>query len=69
MSYEYDLDAMSKNIDTMTKAIYIINPHWQIGKLLSDKRIKAIIKVAEDRGIPIIVDETYAGFVFPTRKF
>lgn len=69
MSYEYDLDCITKSIDNNTRIIYFINPHWQIGKLLNDKRIKSCVQAAEDKSIPIVVDETYAEFTFPKRKF
>lgn len=68
ITWEYDLDMLTKIITADVRFIYMLNPNWQIGKLVSDKKIKSMIKICEEKGLLIVVDETYIDYQYPDKK-
>jgi len=58
----YDLDAISKLIDSRTKIITIANPNNPTGTIVYDKEARKFLdKIPES--VIVIFDEAYAGFV------
>ena len=68
LAWDYDYDVLAKLANDHVKFIYLLNPNWQIGKLLNSKRIRSLVKVCEDKNLPIVVDETYSEYIFPGQK-
>jgi tyrosine aminotransferase len=67
-SWNCDLEAMEKLIDTKTKVIVVSNPSNPCGSNYSAEHLKDICAVARKHNIMILADEIYAGLVF-TGKF
>ncbi|MEW6329681.1 MAG: aminotransferase class I/II-fold pyridoxal phosphate-dependent enzyme, partial [Candidatus Micrarchaeota archaeon] len=54
-----DVDDIRKKINPRTRAIVVINPNNPTGAVYEKKRIKEIVDLAGEHGIPIISDEIY----------
>lgn len=57
--FDIDLDRLTRQLHPKTKYISITVPHNPTGTVLSEARLRAIIALAESRGIKLLVDETY----------
>ncbi|MFD2614760.1 guanitoxin biosynthesis PLP-dependent (S)-gamma-hydroxy-L-arginine cyclodehydratase GntC [Paenibacillus gansuensis] len=58
-NYRVDLERLSSLIDNKTKVIVLNNPHNPTGMTLSNSEFKAIINLAKQHDIEILVDEHY----------
>lgn len=67
-TWDYNLPSLPPLIDQHTKFLYILNPNYSIGQLLPDPLILQILSITDAHQIPIIVDETFSAFPFPTQK-
>ncbi len=54
-----DVDALASAIDPRTRAIVIINPNNPTGSIVPVETLRAILKVAAQRGVMVIADEIY----------
>lgn len=67
-SWNCDVEAMDKLIDSKTKAIVVCNPSNPCGSSYTAEHLQEICAVARKHNILIIADEIYGGLVF-TGKF
>jgi aspartate/methionine/tyrosine aminotransferase len=64
-----DIDDLRKKLTPKSCAIVIIHPQNPTGCLYNKKKLKAIIDVAGENGIPLISDEIYGLFTYGKDKF
>ncbi|MGB0402594.1 MAG: histidinol-phosphate transaminase [Salibacteraceae bacterium] len=60
-TYNFNLDALLKNIDDNTKAIYLSNPNNPTGSMITESELKGFIEKVPPH-IMVIVDEAYFEF-------
>ena len=58
------IEKLKEKISTKTRAILICNPSNPTGYLYSKKEIRALIEIAVEKDIFIIVDEVYREFIY-----
>lgn len=63
-NFDLDIKRVKKLIRQNTKLISITTPHNPTGVMLSEKKIKALAKLAESKNIYLVVDETYRDMAF-----
>ena len=59
--FRIDIDSIYSVIDRDVKAIILNNPNNPTGRMIGDEAYRAIIDLAEDYGVWIVVDEVYRG--------
>lgn len=64
--FQFNIDDIKKAIRPNTKLISITSPHNPTGIVFNDELIKAIIALAEENNIIVLVDETYRYLNFQT---
>lgn len=64
--WKIDIEKIRSSIQPNTKLISITTPHNPTGMLLTENEIDAIIKIAEENNIILLVDETYRDTCFKT---
>jgi len=57
-----DPDEAERLVTSRTRAIVLITPNNPTGTIFSDERLRAFYRLAERRGLALIVDETYKDF-------
>ena len=57
--FDIDVDQLARMLHPRTKYISITVPHNPTGVVLSEARLRALVALAERRGIKLLVDETY----------
>jgi aspartate/methionine/tyrosine aminotransferase len=57
--FQFDLEAIKREIRPNTKLISITSPHNPTGIVFEDALLKKIITLAEEQNIYVLVDETY----------
>ena len=65
-NFSLNTEGVRRALKANTKIISLTNPHNPTGKLFSQETILAIIKIAEEHGCYVIVDETYRDLNFQT---
>ena len=58
-----DIDDMRRKISDSTKFIVVINPNNPTGALYDEKRLREVLDLAAEVGIPVVSDEIYDGIV------
>ncbi|MBS1610385.1 MAG: aminotransferase class I/II-fold pyridoxal phosphate-dependent enzyme [Bacteroidetes bacterium] len=58
-AWQPDIAALEKAVQANTKYISITHPHNPTGMMLSRENLDKIIRIAEQKGIYVLVDETY----------
>ena len=61
-NFELDLDQLKNLVSPSTKLISLTYPHNPTGKMLSIDGLKDIIRLVEEKGIYLLMDETYWEF-------
>ena len=56
-----ELDAL---VTERTKAIVLVNPSNPTGRILSEQTLRAVARLAVDRGILVILDDPYSYFIY-----
>lgn len=64
--WKLDIDAIVNSITDETKLISITSPHNPTGMVLSEEELRKIIRIAEEKNIYLLVDETYRDICFDT---
>lgn len=64
--WKLNIDAIKKSITGNTKLISITSPHNPTGMVLSEDELKQVIRIAEEKNIYLLVDETYRDICFDT---
>jgi len=62
--WEVDVDDLRSKITDRTRLIVIINPNNPVGSVYGADRLKEILDVAGEHGIPVAADEIYDGIVY-----
>ncbi|MEM3550429.1 MAG: pyridoxal phosphate-dependent aminotransferase [Candidatus Bathyarchaeia archaeon] len=62
--WNIDLGELEKLIDDKTRLIVLNNPNNPTSKVLDDKTVREIVRLAESRGVTILSDEVYADISF-----
>lgn len=57
--YRLDLDELASMITEKTKLVAITYPHNPTGVMITEEQLRQVIKVCEEKGVYILVDETY----------
>lgn len=61
--FELDVDELAAMITPETKLVTITYPHNPTGVVISEEKLRQIVKICEERKVHIIVDETYGDLV------
>ena len=67
-SWQPDVEDIRKKLSNKTKGIVIINPNNPTGALYSKNKVKEIIDIAGEHGLPVISDEIYDDMVFDEKQ-
>jgi len=62
--WEVDVDDLRSKITDRTRLIVIINPNNPVGSVYGADRLKEILDVAGEHGVPVAADEIYDGIVY-----
>ncbi len=62
--FALDLDKVRSTVTPNTKYISVTHPHNPTGACLDDAQLKELARIAEEKGIYVLVDETYRDMVF-----
>ena len=62
--WEVDVDDLRSKITDRTKLIVIINPNNPVGSVYGADRLKEVLDVAGEHGIPVAADEMYDRIVY-----
>ena len=65
--FDVDPDAVEAALTPRTRVIVITNPHNPSGVLASPARLAALARLAERRGVQVLVDEVYLDAVHEPR--
>lgn len=63
-SWRLDVDEIKKTITAKTKLIIFSNPTNPIGNIVARETIEEIIKLCDEKGIYLVIDEAYREYVF-----
>ena len=63
-NYQPDINEIREQIDANTKLISITTPHNPTGVCFSEELINELIKIAEEKNIFLLIDETYKDLQF-----
>ncbi len=67
-SWEYSLALMQKKWKPSTKAVLLVSPSNPTGSILEEKDWQDWFLWAEKKGIPLILDEVFASYIFEENK-
>ncbi|BDA80471.1 aminotransferase [Leptospira kobayashii] len=67
-SWEYSLTLMEKKLKPSTKAVLLVSPSNPTGSILKEKDWQDWFLWAEKKGIPLILDEVFASYIFEENK-
>ena len=62
--FALDIDTIKAAISPKTKYISVTHPHNPTGACLTEEQIRALGRLVEEKGIYLLVDETYRDMVF-----
>ena len=63
-SFELDIHKLKAAITPATKLISVTHPHNPTGACLKEEQLQQLARLSEDKGIYILIDETYRDMVF-----
>ncbi|MBA3976790.1 MAG: aminotransferase class I/II-fold pyridoxal phosphate-dependent enzyme [Nitrosopumilus sp.] len=66
-NWDPDISAIENSINVNTKIICLNYPNNPTGKILDEKKLQSIVKIAEKNNLYVLSDEVYCNFAF--RKF
>jgi hypothetical protein len=61
-AWSIDLDALARAVNERTRAIVLVNPNNPTGSYLKRAEMDALVRLAADRGIPLIADEVFSDY-------
>jgi len=67
-SWEYSLALMEKEVGPSTKAVLLVSPSNPTGSILEKNDWQDWFLWAEQKGIPLILDEVFAAYIFEENK-
>ena len=62
--FRLSVDEVKKNIRKETRLISITNPHNPTGTVIAENELRELIRLAEEKNIFLLVDETYRDLNF-----
>lgn len=69
LDWQVNLASLANAVDSRTRAILVNNPSNPCGSVYSRQHLLDILRIAEERRLPVIADEVYAGMVFTGTAF
>ena len=63
-----DIERVKRAITPATRLISVTHPHNPTGACLSEEQLAQLARLAEDKGIYVLVDETYRDMVFGRQR-
>jgi aminotransferase len=69
LTWQLDPDAMRRAVTPKTKAIILCNPHNPTGANFSRESLEAVVRLAVEKDIFIIADETYDFLTYDGKPF
>ncbi|MFI5156859.1 MAG: pyridoxal phosphate-dependent aminotransferase, partial [Chitinophagales bacterium] len=63
-NYEIDVNELESKITNNTKLVSLTYPHNPTGVLISEEKLRQIIRIIEKKGIHLLLDETYREMSF-----
>jgi len=67
-NWEVNIEELEKLIDDKTKLIIFNNPNNPTSKVMNEKVVKEMVKLANEKGVKILADEVYADISFVKTK-
>jgi aspartate aminotransferase len=67
-NWKIDLETFESAINRDTQMIILNNPSNPTSSVIDEKILDGIVRIADDKGIPILSDEVYAGISFVKTK-
>jgi len=67
-NWKIDLETLENSIDKETRMIILNNPKNPTSNVIDPKVLDGIVRIADDKGIPILSDEVYADISFVKTK-
>ncbi|TGN11166.1 pyridoxal phosphate-dependent aminotransferase [Leptospira ilyithenensis] len=67
-SWEYSLALMQKKLKPSTKAVLLVSPSNPTGSILKERDWQEWFSWSEQKGIPLILDEVFASYIFEENK-
>jgi aspartate/methionine/tyrosine aminotransferase len=64
LRWAWDLEALEKAITPATRGVIVCNPENPSGYVPDDETVQRLSRIAADRGLFLIADESYARFVY-----
>lgn len=61
--YQFSVELFEKLLSPQTRFILLTNLHNPSGALLSRPHLEKVVRIADDRGIPVVIDEIYLEFL------
>jgi aspartate/methionine/tyrosine aminotransferase len=65
--FALDLQQVKKSLTSRTKYISVTSPHNPTGTCLRREEMQRLVSLAQEHGIPLLVDETYRDMTFGTQ--
>jgi aspartate/methionine/tyrosine aminotransferase len=62
--FQPDIGKLRAAVTPKTKYLSVTHPHNPTGACLTDQQLRALAEIAEEKGIYVLVDETYRDMVF-----
>lgn len=62
--FQLDIEELKRRIRPETKLISLTTPHNPTGTMISEATLREVVRIAEERGIYVLVDETYRDIAF-----
>ncbi|MCX8064780.1 MAG: pyridoxal phosphate-dependent aminotransferase [Candidatus Hydrogenedentes bacterium] len=66
--WRLDIESIYQRLDSRTKGIFFVQPNNPTGTILSKAEGENLIKLCEENGLCLIVDEVFREFVFNSEK-
>jgi aspartate aminotransferase len=67
-NWQIDLETLESAIDKDTRMIILNNPNNPTSNVIDPKILDGVVRIADDKGIPILSDEVYAEISFVKTK-
>lgn len=68
-SYDMDLAAVEKQLQTGAKLMLLCNPHNPVSRVWSRQELQALLNLLNRYNVPLVSDEIHADFVFAPKTF
>jgi alanine-synthesizing transaminase len=66
--WQPDVDDIRRKIDDRTRAIVLINPNNPTGAVYSEKTLRAVLELAQEKGLVVFSDEIYDKMILDDKR-